>query len=87
MYNFKTKFQLEGLLISIRYHVVITNQSEEQIKWTVVRGFNNNINRKIDCIVVTKIDKDDDWERIHIFTIEKVIEVSNKDDLKHWKKN
>ena len=46
---------------------------------------NNNVNVKIDCIAVTKTEKDDDWERIHIFAIEKVIEVSNEDDSKEWK--
>ena len=46
---------------------------------------NNNVNRKIDRIAVTKTEKDDDWEIIHIFMIEKIIEVSNEDDSKQWK--
>ena len=35
-------------------------------------------NRNIDCIAVKKLDKDDHWERIHIFYIKKIIEVSNE---------
>lgn len=40
----------------------------------------------MDCIAVTKTDKDDDQERIHIFLIEKILEVTNEDCSKHWKR-
>ena len=59
MNNFKTKFRLEGLPITVGYNVVIIDESGYQMKSIVVGRLNNNENRNIDHIAITKTDKDD----------------------------
>ena len=86
-HNFKTKFDIENLPISIGDRVIIEDEeSNERINAKVIGGLMNKDTNKIDRIGLTFVEEDNEWDNIMIVPKDNVLWVISEDGEQEWKR-
>ena len=86
-HNFKTKFNIKNLPISIGDRVIIEDEeSNERINAKVIGGLMNKDTNKIDRIGLTLVEEDNEWDNIMIVPKDNVLWVISEDGEREWKR-